>query len=145
MFIMFIYHKPSTHLRLHIHLLFLGTPEQLHFARELLNQASVKRDLPALAAPDAVLMPQTVLENTFTTQPQQRNIHGRIFGGFLMRRAFELAHSCAYMLSACRPRTVAVDEIRFKKPVDVGDLVRFRARVLWTWHEPEQPDKVRCF
>jgi acyl-coenzyme A thioesterase 9 len=32
-----------------------------------------------------LLMDDTSLENTFTCQPQQRNMHGRIFGGFLMR------------------------------------------------------------
>ena len=30
-------------------------------------------------------MDETSLENTFTCQPQQRNVHGRVFGGFLMR------------------------------------------------------------
>ena len=42
-------------------------------------------DLPALAAGDAVLMPATALSNTFICQPQQQNMHGRVFGGFLMR------------------------------------------------------------
>jgi acyl-coenzyme A thioesterase 9 len=32
-----------------------------------------------------LLMDETSLENTFTCQPQQRNVHGRVFGGFLMR------------------------------------------------------------
>ena len=50
-----------------------------------------------------LLMDETSLENTFTCQPQQRNIHGRIFGGFLMRRAFELAHSTAYLFAGSRP------------------------------------------
>lgn len=34
-------------------------------------------------------MPQTALSNTFICQPQQRNMHGRMFGGFLMRRVTE--------------------------------------------------------
>ncbi len=52
-----------------------------------------------------LFMDDTSLENTFTCQPQQRNMHGRVFGGFLMRRAFELAHSTAYMFAGSRPRT----------------------------------------
>ena len=71
----------------------------------LLEEARAKQDLPALADPNAVLQPQTSLENTFTCQPQQRNMHGRVFGGFLMRRAFELAHSTAYMFAGARPAT----------------------------------------
>ena len=37
------------------------------------------------ADPRTLLMDDTSLENTFTCQPQQRNVHGRVFGGFLMR------------------------------------------------------------
>lgn len=48
-----------------------------------------------------------MLENTFTCQPEQRNLHGRIFGGFLMSRAFELAHSTAYLFAGRRPHTGA--------------------------------------
>ena len=54
-------------------------------AHRLLAEARTAADLPALAAGDAVLMPQTSLSNTFICQPQQRNMHGRMFGGFLMR------------------------------------------------------------
>ncbi len=43
------------------------------------------QELPALAAADGVLMPATRQHNTFICQPQQRNTHGRVFGGFLMR------------------------------------------------------------
>ena len=35
----------------------------------------------------AVLVDSTGLQNTMICQPQQRNTSGRIFGGFLMRRA----------------------------------------------------------
>jgi hypothetical protein len=43
-----------------------------------------------VADPNLLLMDDTSLENTFTCQPQQRNMHGRIFGGFLMRCACSL-------------------------------------------------------
>lgn len=108
----------------------------------MLRQSTTKRDLPALAAPHTLLMSETSLANTFTTQPQQRNLHGRIFGGFLMRRAFELAHATAYMLSACRPHVVMVDEIKFIRPVDIGDLVRYKSWVLKTWPLESDPTKV---
>lgn len=42
-------------------------------------------DLPALAGTNAILIPHSALENTFITQPQFQNMHGRVFGGFLMR------------------------------------------------------------
>lgn len=65
-----------------------------------------------LAARDAVLMDSTRLSNTFTCQPQQRNMHGRIFGGFLMRRAYELAFATVHLFAGQRPRFVAVDRVR---------------------------------
>ncbi len=51
----------------------------------LLRESRTLLDLPALAASDAVPISSSHLENTFITQPQQQNMHGRVFGGFLMR------------------------------------------------------------
>lgn len=70
------------------------------------------QDMPGLAAGDAVLMHQTLLSNTFTCQPQQRNMHGRIFGGFLMRRAYELAFATVHMFAGKRPNFIEVDQVR---------------------------------
>lgn len=58
---------------------------QAAWAEALLAEARAMLDLPALARGDAMLMQATKLANTFTCQPQQRNMHGRVFGGFLMR------------------------------------------------------------
>lgn len=55
------------------------------WADALLAEGRAKIDLPALAGEGALLMRDTRLHNTFTCQPQQRNMHGRVFGGFLMR------------------------------------------------------------
>lgn len=57
---------------------------------------------------------ETSLSNTFVCQPQQRNMQGRIFGGFLMRRAFELAFATTYLFAGSRPSFVRVDEVTFK-------------------------------
>lgn len=64
-----------------------------------------------LASGDAVQMDATRLSNTFTCQPQQRNMHGRVFGGFLMRRAYELAYATAHMFAGQRPRFVVIDRV----------------------------------
>lgn len=48
-------------------------------------------------------------ESTVLMQPQERNIHNKIFGGFLMRKAFELAWSTAYVFSSQKPILLAVD------------------------------------
>jgi acyl-coenzyme A thioesterase 9 len=73
--------------------------------------------MPALADPGVVLIRHTNLENAIICQPQQRNMHGRIFGGFLMRRAFELAFSTCYVFGGRRPYFLEVDHVDFRKPV----------------------------
>lgn len=85
--------------------------------------------LPALAPPGTVLMRDTLLTNTLVTQPQHQNTAGRVFGGFLMRRGFELAFSCAYVFSGRRPHFYCVDEVEFNRPVEIGNLLQFESKV----------------
>lgn len=83
----------------------------------LLAEGRVFCDLPALADRDSILIRDTCLRNSFICQPQQRNIHGRIFGGFLMRRAFELAFSTTYAFAGVAPHFLEVDHVDFVRPV----------------------------
>ena len=55
-----------------------------------------------------------------------------IFGGFLMRRGFELAYTSAYLFGGDKPNFLEVDDISFDSPVDVGDLLVFKSRILYT-------------
>lgn len=75
--------------------------------------------MPALADRNSILMRDTRLENAIICQPQQRNMHGRIFGGFLMRRAFEIAFSTAYVFGGIRPLFLEVDHVDFRRPVSM--------------------------
>lgn len=97
--------------------IFHGEVERLN---ALLAEGRVFCDLPALADRDSILIRDTCLENALICQPQQRNIHGRIFGGFLMQRAFELAFSTAYAFVGQMPRFLEVDHVDFLKPVSVN-------------------------
>ena len=104
-----------------------------HSIHDLLDKAHAHYLLPNLVGGgNYSLMDSTKMDNTLTCQPQHQNTAGRIFGGFLMRRAFELAHASAYTFSGHRPRFLEVDQIVFKKPVNIGDLLRFTSRVLYT-------------
>lgn len=117
------------------------TPEQRAFAQSLLDAARTLKDLPALSDPMTLLSSQTQRENTVIAFPQNRNMHGRIFGGFLLRQAFELAHSTAYLVAGTRPRTEVIDKITFKQPVNVGDLMRFRSSVLHACQDSQDLSK----
>lgn len=83
----------------------------------LLAEGRVFCDMPALADRDSILIRDTCLQNSFICQPQQRNIHGRIFGGFLMRRAFELAFATTYAFAGAAPHFLEVDHVDFVRPV----------------------------
>ncbi|XP_075514805.1 acyl-coenzyme A thioesterase 2, chloroplastic [Primulina tabacum] len=100
--------------------------------KALLAEGRIFCDMPALADRDCILLRDTRLENSLICQPQQRNIHGRIFGGFLMLRAFELAFSTSYVFAGVMPSFMEVDHVDFLKPVDVGDFLRFKSCVLYT-------------
>ncbi|GMI70887.1 hypothetical protein like AT5G48370 [Hibiscus trionum] len=105
----------------------------------LLAEGRIFCDMPALADRDSILLRDTRLENALICQPQQRNIHGRIFGGFLMHRAFEIAFSTAYAFAGLVPCFLEVDHVDFLRPVDVGDFLRLTSCVLYT--ELENPDQ----
>lgn len=55
------------------------------WAEGLLAEGRTMLDLPALSDASTLLIRDTAAQNIFIAQPQQRNLSGRIFGGFLMR------------------------------------------------------------
>ncbi len=84
-------------------------------AKSLLEEAGPLLQMPSLADPNTMLISQTSQSNAMVAQPQARNLHDRIFGGFLMRRAFELAFATAYLFGGDKPRFLEVDDVSFDK------------------------------
>ena len=60
-----------------------------------------------------------------------------------MRRAYELAYATAYAFGGDKPRFLEVDDISFESPVDIGDLIVFQSRVLYTL--PEGSDMTETY
>ncbi|KAG3271833.1 acyl-coenzyme A thioesterase 9, mitochondrial isoform X2 [Ictidomys tridecemlineatus] len=112
---------PSAKERNTIHEMFLSTldPKTISFQ---------SRVLP----PNAVWMESTKLKSLEVCHPQERNIFNRIFGGFLMRKAYELAWATACNFSGSRSFVVAVDDIMFQKPVEIGSLLFLSSQVCFT-------------
>lgn len=102
----------------------------------LLMQSKTLLEMPALVTDDVMLMSQTRVENSMICQPQQRNMADSIFGGFLMRRAFELAFSTCYLHGGSRPHFLELERVIFRQPVQIGDLLRLAAHVTYTTMEP---------
>ncbi len=60
---------------------------------------------------------------------QARNVYNKIFGGFLMREAFELGWATTCVYAKARPSVVCMDDINFRKPVEVGSLLYLSSQV----------------
>lgn len=65
-------------------------------------------------------------------QPTEANIHGNIHGGVVMK-LMDDAGAAAAIRHAQRPVvTVAVDQVTFREPIHVGDLVTLEAVLTYT-------------
>ena len=64
--------------------------------------------------------------------PEQENVPQKIFGGYLIRRAFELSSICSELVAPNRPMAAAVNRINFFHPVRMGDTLHYTARVVYT-------------
>jgi len=77
-------------------------------------------------------MEQLKLKNVLVCNPESRNIHNKIFGGWLMRQAFELAWSTACLLSNGKHRIVFIDDILFKEPVEIGSVLMCSSQIVYS-------------
>jgi acyl-coenzyme A thioesterase 9 len=90
--------------------------------------------------PDNVVwMKDTIQRSLVLCMPQDRNVHNKIFGGYLMRLAFELAYSTGYIFAKSRISFVALDDIIFKQPVSIGSLLSLTSQVTYS------AASTRCF
>ena len=64
--------------------------------------------------------------------PEQENVPETIFGGYLIRRAFELSSICSELVTPDRSIIIAVNRINFFRPVRMGDKLHFTSRVVYT-------------
>ena len=72
---------------------------------------------------------------TLLMHPQSRNVHNNIFGGYLMREAFELAWNITYLFCRKRPQFISMDHMYFYKPVEIGSIVSFTGTVIYTFEK----------
>ena len=73
-----------------------------------------------------------VLESSCRAYPEQENVPTTIFGGYLVRKAYELAALAAAMVAPDRAVPCQVNRINFNQPVLLGDQLKFTARVVYT-------------
>ncbi|KAF9099775.1 hypothetical protein BGX27_000533 [Mortierella sp. AM989] len=92
-----------------------------------------KYDDPKATKPDDLeWMSDTKMSSIQIMQPQDRNIHDKIFGGYLMRLAYELAFCNTSVFIKCRPTFLALDEISFRAPVNIGTLLALDSQIVYS-------------
>lgn len=99
--------------------------EEYRHLREL-HRAQEKEDFDGLLAGDLVR------GNWERMYPEQENVPEKIFGGYVIRRAFELAMMHAEEIAPDRPVFVRVNRINFLQPVRIGDKLDFTSRIVYT-------------
>jgi acyl-coenzyme A thioesterase 9 len=66
------------------------------------------------------------------TYPEHENVPKKIFGGYVIHRAFMYSSICAELIAPDRPTIVAVNRINFHHPVRIADKLHFTSRVTYT-------------
>jgi acyl-coenzyme A thioesterase 9 len=79
-----------------------------------------------------LLASRLVTESWERMTPEKENVPRSIFGGYLIRRAYELSSICSDLVAPDRPIIAAVTRINFFHPVRIGDTLHFTSRVVYT-------------
>lgn len=113
--------EPNQHEQKIIHNLFIKT---IDYHGAGLNKSA----LP----PNSEWMEGLVMSNIIFSHPEDRNAHNKVFGGFLMRHAFELSWASAYNFCKSIARLVHISDIGFHQPIEVSSFIKMHARIIYT-------------
>ncbi|KAG6332320.1 hypothetical protein ID866_6767 [Astraeus odoratus] len=91
---------------------------------------------------ERVWMGDTLLEKTMLMFPQERNVHQKVFGGYLMRLAYELGFANSCLFTRSHVSFLSLDGIAFRKPVPIGSILRLRSQILHASPPGEHPPAV---
>ncbi|MBZ9539340.1 acyl-CoA thioesterase [Modicisalibacter tunisiensis] len=72
---------------------------------------------------------QHELTMTVLMTPDMANFSGKVHGGAILKKLDEVAYACASRYSGSYVVTLSVDQVLFKQPIHVGELVTFLAMV----------------
>lgn len=72
---------------------------------------------------------QRELNMSVLMMPDMANFSGNVHGGVLLKLLDQVAYACASRYAGCYVVTLSVDQVLFKQPIHVGELVTFLASV----------------
>jgi len=74
-------------------------------------------------------IPAHQLQMTVLMTPDTANFSGKVHGGSLLKYLDQVAYACASRYAGRYVVTMSVDQVLFKQPIKVGELVTFLASV----------------
>ena len=77
-------------------------------------------------------LPAHLLSMTVLMTPDTANFSGNVHGGTILKLLDQVAYACAARWAGCYVVTLSVDQVTFRQPIHVGELVTFLASVNFT-------------
>lgn len=74
-------------------------------------------------------MGEPSLSMTVLMTPDQANFTGNVHGGTILKLLDQVAYACASRYAGAYVVTLSVDQVVFREPIHVGELVTFEASV----------------
>ena len=73
--------------------------------------------------------PAHQLQMTVLMTPDTANFSGKVHGGVILKHLDQVAYACASRYAGRYVVTLSVDQVMFRQPIQVGELVTFLASV----------------
>jgi acyl-CoA hydrolase len=77
-------------------------------------------------------LPNHQLSMTVLMTPDTANFSGNVHGGNILKLLDQVAYACASRYAGAYVVTMSVDQVTFRQPIHVGELVTFLAAVNYT-------------
>ena len=77
-------------------------------------------------------LPKHQLAMTVLMTPDMANFSGNVHGGTILKLLDQVAYACASRYASQYVVTLSVDQVMFRQPIHVGELVTFLASVNYT-------------
>ena len=81
---------------------------------------------------DLMNLPKHELTMTVLMTPDMANFSGNVHGGTVLKLLDQVAYACASRYAGRYVVTLSVDQVTFREPIHVGELVSFLASVNFT-------------
>lgn len=77
-------------------------------------------------------LPKHQLAMTVLMTPDMANFSGNVHGGTILKLLDQVAYACASRYASQYVVTLSVDQVMFRQPIHVGELVTFLASINYT-------------